>query len=341
MFRIDDPSNVAVEPGRTAIGTEGWFRRGVSGGAQGTILTEEWANMAQNEMEAVHDLHPASPARDKTNDSQMAEAIAALLTEHTKLSASWLVEGFQLTKVNAEDIAIAPGFCRGNANTLWINDAAGRTKQADVTWGPGADGGMPASLLPLAADTQYFVFAMTQASGAVDSGFDILESGANLLLDAQVITAGYTEVRAVGVLYTDGAAAWHDFVHSSNNLNHVLFENPVQVYDHIAPPAFTVSVPVFGPAGSVGQFVVLRRVVASPSEVYTSVVSGDAVAAAPTALSFVTRQRISTTEHDAHAVVELIVGAAGNIWYRVSALDGFIEIMQLGYQWNRSGTPRP
>jgi hypothetical protein len=80
MYRIDDPSAIAVRPAPDPLGTEGYFQRGTGGGAQGTVLTEDYMNMIQVEMEAIRALNPVDPGSDKTDDTQLADALVAYVS---------------------------------------------------------------------------------------------------------------------------------------------------------------------------------------------------------------------------------------------------------------------
>jgi hypothetical protein len=56
-----------------------------------------------------------------------------------------------------------------------------------ATWSAGNGGGcVPAALLPLVADTKYYVISMLNSTGAVDFAIDTDEAGTNALADPAI-----------------------------------------------------------------------------------------------------------------------------------------------------------
>jgi len=92
MFRIDDPTASATLPAPSAAGTPGYFTGGdPATGEQPTTVTQDWANMVQEELMAI--IVAALIAPDKTNRGQVLAAILKLIgtanfspTGHVKIS---------------------------------------------------------------------------------------------------------------------------------------------------------------------------------------------------------------------------------------------------------------
>jgi len=79
-FRIDDATAAVAEPVRTAVGTQGYFTEGNPGaGTPATIVTAEWLNMVQKEVEDLATIHGDS--LDKADDTQLSQAIAGVRME--------------------------------------------------------------------------------------------------------------------------------------------------------------------------------------------------------------------------------------------------------------------
>lgn len=97
------------------------------------------------------------------------------------------------------DILVASGQCANNGNTDYETLSAGITKQIDATFAAGDDaGGMFTG--SVANDTNYyFCIIKKDSDSTIDAGFDTSSSGANT-------PSGYTFIRAIGVVRTDGSA---------------------------------------------------------------------------------------------------------------------------------------
>lgn len=99
------------------------------------------------------------------------------------------------------DIDISAGGARDASNTYDL-DTSGLTKRLDAVWAAGdGNGGTPAAILPLSADTSYRVFLIGKVvSGAivVDAGVDSSATATNLLA-----ASGYTYYAEVGSVVTD------------------------------------------------------------------------------------------------------------------------------------------
>lgn len=106
------------------------------------------------------------------------------------------------------DIDIAIGSFEDDFNeqlAFTLNTAL--TKQLDATWAEGTNaGGLPTTLVPSVANTWYHVFAIANAVGNVDVGFDTSLTPTNLSADPAIIAGGYIYARRIGSILTDGAA---------------------------------------------------------------------------------------------------------------------------------------
>src|SRR5690242_5771521 len=84
-FRIDNSTAVSVKPTPAAAGTAGWFTDGNPGtGVPGTVVTADWLNGVQGEIDSV--LTAAGVTPDKTLTNQLLAAIRKL--GRTKLTAA-------------------------------------------------------------------------------------------------------------------------------------------------------------------------------------------------------------------------------------------------------------
>lgn len=191
MFRPDDPSAVASRPATTALGTEGWYLRGVAGGAQGTVLSAEQMNMLIAELEGVRALNPVDPGSDKADDGQLAAAIEAYTQAN---SPGGHIYGLTHAKTSAYEITSDAGECRNGANTALKKGIGGQAKRLDLTWAQGSAGGL-ASAASLADDTWYPYFVGWDAAN-ITFGWDLLanrKTAAGLAADS-----GYTNWRRIG-----------------------------------------------------------------------------------------------------------------------------------------------
>ena len=206
MYRIDDPSNIASRPAASALGTEGWFLRGVAGGAQGTIVTAEHKNMVQAEMEAIRALNPTDPGSDKTDDSQLAIAISQLVNARLGNSC----KGFHTVWDDGDKITTGPGRATSQlAAPSYIDVAGFEQKDITVAWSQGGIGGAPASL-PALVDGQWLPFFVgwdDASTPLVTHGWDIeanADSAALLVADT-----GYAHWRRIG---------WHKIGENSSSV---------------------------------------------------------------------------------------------------------------------------
>lgn len=105
------------------------------------------------------------------------------------------------------DIAVSAGVARDTANALNGTNSATVTKQIDVEWASGDDAGGLANGVSLSADTWYHFFMLFASDGTTDFGFDTSLTAANLIGDADVVTAGFDQgYRRLGSVLTDSSS---------------------------------------------------------------------------------------------------------------------------------------
>jgi len=107
-----------------------------------------------------------------------------------------------------ENVKINEGAARNIANDFTIAiGSAGITKNLRLTWadGSGNEVGGRAAGVAYASDTFYHDIILGKADGTSNAGFDTDPTGAGLLADAAVISAGYIHARRVGATKTKGA----------------------------------------------------------------------------------------------------------------------------------------
>lgn len=194
MYKIDDPSAIASRPAPGALGTEGWFKRGVAGGAQGTVVTAEHKNMVQAEMEAIRALNPTDPGSDKTDDGQLAAAILARIGVQLSPACS----GFHTVWDDQDKITTGPGRCTSDISASFIDVVGSEQKDVTVAWSQGGVGGAPSGLPALAIGQRlpFFVGWNDDASPLVTHGWDIeanAETAALLVADT-----GYAHWKRIG-----------------------------------------------------------------------------------------------------------------------------------------------
>lgn len=224
MFRIDDPSAVASRPAPTALATEGWFLRGIAGGAQGTVVTAEHKNMVQAEMEAIRALNPTDPGSDKTDDEQLAAAILA------RIRVPLTARGLTLSSNSGTNkITMASGRAWDSEEAVPFALPAARIKNLDAVFAVGNDvGGRAATIISVANDANYFVHSLHKPDGTTEMGFDDSPIAANLLAGGSVATlAGFTTYRHEGYAQTDGSGNVRLFYISPHKPDYVEFARPV------------------------------------------------------------------------------------------------------------------
>ena len=112
----------------------------------------------------------------------------------------------------ANDITVSAGAC-SFSTTRSSSLLSAITKRADAVFAPGNNAGGMAQGRTLVPLTTYNVFAISNAAGAVEVGFDIT-SGAEALLAG---AAGFTSYKWLSSFTTDAAGAIIGFQHSGDN----------------------------------------------------------------------------------------------------------------------------
>lgn len=201
MFRIDDPSAVAVLPTPPAEGTEGYFTDGnPEGGIEATIVTPAWCNGVQEELMKV--IEEAGITPDKTDNTQVWQAIQTMITE-AAVSSSFPeghLSGLGLTNNGSDannDIDFAAGSARDSGNTTDIT-ATALTKRLDAAWAAGTNqGGLFGG--SKANSTWYHCFVIKDpVNNLVDCGFSTNASASDR-------PVAYTKYRRLGAVLTDGS----------------------------------------------------------------------------------------------------------------------------------------
>lgn len=110
------------------------------------------------------------------------------------------------------DIDISAGTSRNATNVMTIDSSTVIVKRIDAAYSAGTgNGGMSASI-GLQADSEYYVFVVSNDdSSTVDAGFDDSLVAANLLSDS-----GLSFYRRIGVVLTDGSSNIKGFVQLGN-----------------------------------------------------------------------------------------------------------------------------
>ena len=246
MYRIDDPSAVASRPAATALGTEGWFLRGIPGSAQGTVVTAEHKNMVQAEMEGVRALNPVDPGSDKTDDEQMAEAIREYVNAHTHQQQPYGMT-HSITAAGTNEVTVVPGECRDELNAWGLEDAVGQARQMNTPFSVGGIGGL-AIALSKTFNTWYSYHALWKKDGTKAYGWDSAanyKSAANLLADAG---AGWDYHRRLGWHRVDDVGSIVDYVNDPQNPHEVRWNEVFEDWsDSSWPDTDAILRPSFAP----------------------------------------------------------------------------------------------
>lgn len=192
MFRIDHPTAAAALPAPSAAGTPGYFQGGdPASGTPRTVVTQDWANLVQEELCTVA-LAAGAPL-SKTDTGQVLKGIKATVTGmfgqslsaqgYVKLPSGLIVQwGDQVALTGNGDLfafpiafpnAVLSGVL-GEANPLgWIssNGSGGNTLQPTV-WGFKA-----VSLTQYAAYTVRYVAGQNYWAFGGPAGFYLLAVG--------------------------------------------------------------------------------------------------------------------------------------------------------------------
>jgi hypothetical protein len=184
MHRIDDPTAVATLPAPRPVGTPGYFTGGSpgSGGFAATIVRYEFMNALQEEIS--HVIEGAGLTLDKTNNTQLSQALLALFGAP--------VGQCRLEFTSTTALVLAPY----NGNRITIN---------------GASHAIPPNLVlsnaSLAASTKYYVYCFINAGAlaleASPTGHATDGTAANAGVE---IKSGDSTRTLVGMIYTDTSA---------------------------------------------------------------------------------------------------------------------------------------
>lgn len=199
MFRIDHPTAVGVLPAPAPAGAPGYFKQNDPGVGPSTVVTDDWANMVQEELVGV--VTGAGLALDKANHGQVLAAIQTLLDASGVTGAGSI---FGLTTSNAAGfetsrITISTGLCRDTTNTAKLNLAAPITKRLDQAWAVGNNnGGRDAGALAN-GQTWHIFLILRPDTGVVDALFSQSPT-------APTLPANYTKFRRIGSVILEAAS---------------------------------------------------------------------------------------------------------------------------------------
>lgn len=238
-----------------------------------------------------------------------------------------------------DDLDISPGVCRDADDTGGIELVASITKQLDNVWVEGSNqGGRASSILTVAANTDYLLFAIGKADGTADIGMDTDPAATNLLTDAT--GDGYTRYQQIGFASTDSAGDLRLIYHSANDPDYIRFTNPITDYDGVQWPTATVSRVSSAPPGTkafMNHYVKWDGGSSSPYYVMISPLS--VVDVEPTAASH-TLRTTREDEHDRTDNVGISVDLDGSSQWRwrcdtAISTNGSLTISTIGYRFKR------
>ncbi len=161
--------------------------------------------------------------------------------------------GLSLGTDQVNDIDIAVGECRDDANTADLAVASAIGKQIDVTWAAGGTPGTPtgglSSSLTLTNDTTYHVI-LGLVSGTAEVGFDTSITGANLATDHS-----FTNTRRIGSVLR-GTATNIAFTQRGD---HFLLSDQDESYSNIDPGTSAVTAGILVPTGIQVEAIVVAQ----------------------------------------------------------------------------------
>lgn len=209
VFQIDATTAVATEPTRTALGTVGHFSNGDPGaGVPATIPGDEWFNMVQNEL--LNTLSEAGITPDKADDTQLAQAVNALIAASSSVITSpYYNDSAPFKYVSASQISIARIACVDSTNSINMIKATATT--IDIT--ASGVGGL-ATTASESNNTWYYPYAIANADGtlvsAMLSPINVANSGT-----LTGLPSGYTKYRQLPfAVRNDGSGNFIPFVYS-------------------------------------------------------------------------------------------------------------------------------
>ncbi len=191
-----------------------------------------------------------SGTADTAIASQYLQALQALFLQRTELASQGgtILEttnrlraldrhGLRITRDSTVLYTTEPGGARNPADDADLILPVAFQKNATVTWAVGdVAGGLPAALVPLAADTWYRRFIVGKPDGTTDLCLDTSPVAANFFIDANAIAAGYSDAtlyRRYGWIYSDAGSLLKDHVNLALDPTRYLWVTP--------PPTFTLT----------------------------------------------------------------------------------------------------
>jgi hypothetical protein len=167
------------------------------------------ANMQNNSVDTAELVSGAVTTTEIANGT-VAKADANDSDLGSKLTLSGYINGLVLSNNGStpdEDVDIAVGVARDSTNVVSMVSTSVITKGIDGEWEDGSGSGGLVNGDTLQADTPYFVFLLSDATGtSVDACFDESPTGAGLSADTDISGAGYTLFRRIGCVVTDGTS---------------------------------------------------------------------------------------------------------------------------------------
>lgn len=302
---------VPASGGGTAnfLRADGVFAAPPGGGGSGDVITANGAAASDADFD---DATPAAPAGGVNVKWQKDASSPDNISAHV-LQADLFPPGhlFGLTMSNAadtvNDITVAAGSARDEANTVGMVLAAARTKQLDAAWAVGDNaGGLNTGAK--AANTWYEVHEIMRTdTGVVDIMFTTTANRATL-------PASYTKQRRINWIRTDGAGAIIKFTQVEDYITLTTQINDVAT----SPTATATAVALTVPPSCVARFRASLTQTASNAAaetiiVFSEIVEGNVTPAVGTAIASLAMRNgnTTTTANDA--------AAAGHFELRVSS----------------------
>jgi len=100
---------------------------------------------------------------------------------------------------------ISPGSFKDITSKKSFTLATSLTKEDTVAWEEGDEKGSLPAALTITANTYYHKFMLAKLDGTIDSGIDPSINAANLLVDPDVVTAGYTIAKRIGTIFINAS----------------------------------------------------------------------------------------------------------------------------------------
>lgn len=209
MYQIDSANTETPASTPAAIGTEGYFRDGVSGVHAGTTLDADWMNALQGSLIAV--LDDRSLAHSKTDSTLLLRAIK-LIVDSKVDDAVPVQTGYHAGLLTTTGLAgshfvsVEPGLARDVGDTTTARITSTALGDLSIA-GPWTDAGN--SVLASSntyADPYYGRLWLMGKVGTSEGrlGVDQDDTAANLRTDAANAGTGWTTFRQIGWVIRDG-----------------------------------------------------------------------------------------------------------------------------------------